>query len=249
MKMLKYIPLILVILSLSFAGELKWYSYKEGAELAKKEGKLLLVDFYTDWCHWCHKMDETTYADQEVIDQLNEYFIVVKLNPEKGGIVNYQGETYEAGQFAQAAGVKGYPATAFFNSKVEFIHLVSGYQPKDRFIGLLDYFSSDNYTKLGFEDYMIFAEIEKKRKVDPKNAELNFVVGYFYHKVMNENKKAEGYYKNSIENNSELAEAYAMLSEVSNGTNNYLQEAKKLGYEDEDEVLEKVKSILTAHLN
>jgi thioredoxin-related protein len=241
---------LLINFSLS-AGDLKWYSYKEGVELAKKEKKLLLIDFYTDWCGWCKKMDKTVYTDQEVIELLNKYFIAVKLNPEKDDPVTYQGETYEAGQFARATGLKGYPATAFFTSEVEFIYLVPGYQNKDRFLGLLDYFSSGNYTKVGFEDYLIFTEIDKKQKAEPQDADLNFVVGYFYHKILNENEKAESYYKNSVKQNSEFAEAYALLAEVSTGKNSkdYLKEAQKLGYKNEEEVLEKVKSILTTHLN
>jgi thiol:disulfide interchange protein len=50
--------------------ELKWYGWNEGYPLAKKEGKLILVDAYTDWCGWCKKMDRDTYANADVIKNL-----------------------------------------------------------------------------------------------------------------------------------------------------------------------------------
>jgi len=62
--------------------ELKWYGWNEGYPLAKKEGKLILVDAYTDWCGWCKKMDRDTYANADVIKKLNKHFVVIKFNPE-----------------------------------------------------------------------------------------------------------------------------------------------------------------------
>jgi PBP1b-binding outer membrane lipoprotein LpoB len=33
--------------------ELKWFGFEEGYAKSVKEGKILLVDAYTDWCGWC----------------------------------------------------------------------------------------------------------------------------------------------------------------------------------------------------
>jgi thioredoxin-related protein len=62
--------------------KLKWYGFDEGLAKAKKENKFLLVDFYTDWCGWCKKMDSETYANKNIIKLLNKDFVLVKLNPE-----------------------------------------------------------------------------------------------------------------------------------------------------------------------
>jgi thiol:disulfide interchange protein len=43
--------------------ELKWYGWNEGYAKAVKEGKIVLVDAYTDWCGWCKKMDRDTYSN------------------------------------------------------------------------------------------------------------------------------------------------------------------------------------------
>ena len=46
---------------------------------AKKEHKKVFIDFYADWCGWCHKMDETTFSDPKVEAKLKNY-IIIKIN-------------------------------------------------------------------------------------------------------------------------------------------------------------------------
>jgi len=115
----------------------KWFSFDEGMLKAKEENKLLLVDFYTDWCVWCKRMDSDTYSDERVINFLNSNFILVKLNPEKEGSLSFQDKVFQNAEFAGAAGVRGYPATGFFTSKEEFITLVPGYKDAEGFLELL----------------------------------------------------------------------------------------------------------------
>ena len=62
--------------------ELKWYGWNEGYAKAVKEGKIVLVDAYTDWCGWCKKMDRDTYTNPNIIKKINEHFIPIKFNPE-----------------------------------------------------------------------------------------------------------------------------------------------------------------------
>jgi len=109
----------------------------------------LLVDFYTNWCSWCKKMDADTYKNVQVVEYINKHFVAVKLNPEDGGKVDFKGTTYPASQFTQMVGVKGYPATGFFDSKSEFIGLVPGYLNTTKFIDLLKYVVKGDYTKKG----------------------------------------------------------------------------------------------------
>ena len=144
----KFFTAVLLIFTASniFAGGGdKWYSFNEGLAKAKKENKFMLVDFYTDWCGWCKKMDADTYSNEEVLDYLDEHFVMVKLNPEKDGDVTFMGQSYPAGQFAQSAGVTGYPATGFFDDKGEFIGLQPGYIPAENFMQLLQYVVAKEY--------------------------------------------------------------------------------------------------------
>jgi uncharacterized protein YyaL (SSP411 family) len=65
--------------------ELVWYDWNTGFEKAKKEGKMALIDCYTDWCKWCKVMDDSTFKDSAVMALMSEYFVPIKFNPEKPG--------------------------------------------------------------------------------------------------------------------------------------------------------------------
>lgn len=51
--------------------------------LAAKEGKLVYLDIYTDWCLPCKVMTENVYSQESVIDYMNKNFISYKVNGEK----------------------------------------------------------------------------------------------------------------------------------------------------------------------
>lgn len=133
--------------SVSAQEVIKWHKFEEGLSKAQTENKFLLVDFYTDWCGWCKKMDANTYTNENVIKLINDNFVAVKMNPEKDNPVNYQDMNYEAAQFAQAAGVTGYPATGFFESDSDFIATVPGYLEPEKMIELLNFISEKQYLK------------------------------------------------------------------------------------------------------
>lgn len=61
-----------------------WYPWsKDTLELAKKEGKMLLVSVGYSTCHWCHVMAEEVFEDLEVADWMNQHFICVKIDREE----------------------------------------------------------------------------------------------------------------------------------------------------------------------
>ena len=60
-------------------------SWSEAIDLAKKTGKPIFLDAYTDWCGWCKVMDKQTFADKDVASVMNATFINVKMDMERGG--------------------------------------------------------------------------------------------------------------------------------------------------------------------
>ena len=61
-----------------------WSGWEQQAfERAQAEDKLILLDLTAVWCHACHVMDETTYADPAVVELLNADFIPVRVETDQ----------------------------------------------------------------------------------------------------------------------------------------------------------------------
>jgi len=103
--------------------------YDSALEQAKADRKLVLVDFYTDWCGWCKKLDRDTYSNQNVQIRLAKDFILVKVNPEKSA---------EGKKLAQQFGVHGYPFVAVVDADGNKISQIAGYKPAFEFLQLLE---------------------------------------------------------------------------------------------------------------
>jgi len=98
---------------------------RRASEVARAEGKVIVADVYTDWCGWCHKMDETIYSDPMIV-ALSREQVFVKVNAEDGG---------EGQRFAQQMGVRGYPTTIILDGQGRVLNTARGYISSPRAFG------------------------------------------------------------------------------------------------------------------
>jgi thioredoxin-related protein len=84
------VPLVLAAFAFFFTGssafaeDVKWRNdYAAARKEAAETGRTLLLDFGTEACFWCKKLDATTFRDPKVVKLLNERFIPVKIDGNK----------------------------------------------------------------------------------------------------------------------------------------------------------------------
>ena len=103
------------------AAAISWkHDLPAALEEAQKTGKPVMVDFYTEWCGWCKKLDADTYSNSTV-QKLAQEFINVKIDGDKNEnlIVKYR--------------VTGYPTIMFFDSGGNILMKNPGYLGPDDF--------------------------------------------------------------------------------------------------------------------
>ncbi len=129
-KVLPFVVLAAVSTSAFGAGSsISWKKgYGSAVTAAKASNKLIMIDFYTDWCGWCKKLDSDTYPAPAVVQQ-SEKFIPIKLNAEKDP---------DGVRLAKKFGVNGYPTIVFIDSQEKLAFKVVGYEPAKDFAASME---------------------------------------------------------------------------------------------------------------
>jgi thiol-disulfide isomerase/thioredoxin len=102
----------------------RWeHKFEEALKKAKAAQKPIMVDFWAEWCGWCHRLDQTTYVDPAVV-KLSTQFVPVKVNTE--------GSSREA-EIALRYNVSSLPTIAFLSPSGRLITRLNGFQGPGQF--------------------------------------------------------------------------------------------------------------------
>jgi thioredoxin-like negative regulator of GroEL len=100
----------------------KWrHEYNAARREAQEKGLPLVLDFGTENCFWCKRLDTTTFQDPAVVRLLNERFIPLKIDADK-----------ETG-LAQFLHVQSYPTIIIAASDGKIFGTQEGYMDAARF--------------------------------------------------------------------------------------------------------------------
>jgi len=118
--------LLLLLLATNASAAIRWESWDDNLfARAKKENRFVLLDLEAVWCHWCHVMDEMTYADEDVIKLIGDRYIAVRVDQDSRPDLSNKYEDY------------GWPATIVFNADGGEIVRRRGYIPPGEMTSML----------------------------------------------------------------------------------------------------------------
>jgi thioredoxin-related protein len=71
-----------------------WLSPQQVSQNVAQNPKPVIIDVYTDWCHYCKLMDKTTWTHPQLRNYVSEHFYPIKFNAESKDDVQWMGKTY-----------------------------------------------------------------------------------------------------------------------------------------------------------
>lgn len=105
-------------------GGIRWdRDFDAAMKKARSAGKPVMIDFWAEWCGWCHRLDATTYRDEKVM-QLAKGFVPVKVNAEG---------TKDEVAIALRYGVSSLPTIAFLSPSGRMLLRLEGFQGPGQF--------------------------------------------------------------------------------------------------------------------
>lgn len=145
------------------AQKINWLSFEKAIELSTKSPKPILIDVYTDWCGWCKKLDQTTYANKTIINYINKHFYAVKLDGEGTKDITFNGRVFKFKQEGKSKyhelsatltnGKLSYPTTVFMNEEQKVLDVIPGYLDPQIMEKVLAFFTKETYKTAKWDDF------------------------------------------------------------------------------------------------
>src|ERR1700742_4145616 len=130
MKLVRLMVLVIANLSVAMspvaAEAIKWSGWGDDVfSRAKAEQRFVILDLEAVWCHWCHVMEKTTYADPQVVELMGAKYLPVRVDQDANP------------DLWSRYGDWGWPATIVFGPDGNEIAKIRGYIEPERMQALL----------------------------------------------------------------------------------------------------------------
>lgn len=133
------VALVIVVMfhNAGMAAELKWGNdLKKAAAESQATGKPILITFTASWCHYCHKLLDETFTNQELIARVNEYFVPVVLDAD------------ENERAVELLGIEAFPSTVVISPELNVLGRIKGFHPAPQMAQHLSPFCKEQKPQL-----------------------------------------------------------------------------------------------------
>jgi thiol-disulfide isomerase/thioredoxin len=134
-------------------GKLPWFTgtFDEVLAKAKAGNQLVFIDFWTDWCVWCKRLDAGAFADDSVVESMKDVICYS---------VNAESET--GAPLAAKFKVKGYPALIVLSPDGSVRDTIGGFLTPDQFKTEMQRMRADKGT---------VSDLRRQVAEEPKNVD------------------------------------------------------------------------------
>ena len=143
--------------------KVNWIELNNNASI-NNNGKKIIIDLYTGWCGWCKVMDQKTFTNKEVINQINNNFLPIKFNAEYQNNVEFNNNIFKYVKSGRRGinelayyltnGKLSYPMTIFLDENYKLITLLPGYHKPDFYNLVLKYIGEDYWKDTKWDDFL-----------------------------------------------------------------------------------------------
>jgi thioredoxin-related protein len=103
--------------------QLQWQSSLNNCKIsARQKHKLIIVDVYTDNCHWCSRLEHETFQNPGLVTELGDRFIWLKLH-----------SRINAAELTPYK-ISGYPTVLVIDAQGKVVTSISGFLPPEQFV-------------------------------------------------------------------------------------------------------------------
>ena len=138
---------ILLIMYGQIQAQVNWLSFEQLDSALTSQPKPVLIEFYTEWCTYCKKMDQEVFTDKDVINDLNASFYAVRFDAETQRTVAFDGfefireQNANFHQLAMSLASQNSqftpPALIFFDKEFNVTERIFSYQSRKRLLAKL----------------------------------------------------------------------------------------------------------------
>jgi len=126
-------------------------TFEEIDALQQIQKRKIIIFIHTDWCQFCHRMKQTTFKNQKIIQKLNSDFYFIDFNAEEKRDIRFNNQIFKYQPTGNNVGVHElalqlgtmnnqivYPVLCVLNEKNEIILQYNSYLSPSDFKLLLE---------------------------------------------------------------------------------------------------------------
>lgn len=93
--MKKILTIIVILFANQIVAQINTNTFEQAKKLSVENPKPFVIFIHTNWCKICKMMENTTFKNKEIINQLNQNFYFISFNAEDKKEIQFHQNTFK----------------------------------------------------------------------------------------------------------------------------------------------------------